>query len=57
MSLQSIPDKLKDKTTSQVIASFFEPPIGALIAAIVSTFGIWLMASLLYVCDIPPQLC
>ena len=51
--LQSIPDKLKDKTTSQVIASFFEPPIGALIAAILSTFGIWLIAALLYVCDIP----
>ena len=47
---QNIPDELaKAKTTGEVIAKFFQPPIGALIAAILSTFGIWLIACLLYV--------
>jgi len=49
MISQDIPNQLKDKTSSEVIASFFTPPIGALIAAMVSTFGIYLVASLLYV--------
>lgn len=44
----SIPSQLKDKTSSQVVASFFEPPIGALIAAMISTFGIYFTASFLY---------
>lgn len=44
-----IPENLKNKTTSEVILSFFTPPIGALIAAAISTFGIYLIASCLYV--------
>jgi len=44
----SIPNDLKNKTTGQVIASFFTPPVGTLIAAMVSTFGIYLFASILY---------
>ena len=46
---KDIPDDLKNKTTSQVIATFFEPPVGALIAASISTFGIYFFASFLYV--------
>lgn len=46
---KSIPNDLKNKTTGQVIASFFTPPVGTLIAAMVSTFGIYLFASILYV--------
>ncbi|KAA1466457.1 chitin synthase [Dentipellis sp. KUC8613] len=44
----NIPEQLKNKSTGQVIATFFTPPVGALIAAMVSTFGIYLVASLLY---------
>jgi chitin synthase len=44
----NIPSELKSKTTSQVILTFFKPPVGALIAAMVSTFGIYLFASILY---------
>jgi chitin synthase len=44
-----IPKQLENKSSSEVIASFFTPPIGALIAAMVSTFGIYLVASILYV--------
>ncbi|KAI0346769.1 glycosyltransferase family 2 protein [Trametopsis cervina] len=45
----NIPNILKDKTTTgQVLAAFFEPPVGPLIAAIISTFGIYLFASILY---------
>jgi len=36
----NIPEMLKNKTTAAVIKSFFTPPIGALIAAAISTFGI-----------------
>jgi len=43
-----IPQMLKDKTSAEVIKSFFTPPIGALIAAAISTFGIYLVASVLY---------
>jgi len=32
----------------QVVLTFFKPPVGALIAATVSTFGIYLFASFLY---------
>nr|ADX07293.1 putative chitin synthase [Flammulina velutipes] len=46
--LLNIGAELKDKTTSQVITSFFTPPIGALIAAMFSTFGIYFIASFLY---------
>jgi len=44
----NIPNLLKGLSTSQVIATFFEPPVGSLIAAMVSTFGIYLFASFLY---------
>ncbi|KAI1786680.1 glycosyltransferase family 2 protein [Ganoderma leucocontextum] len=47
-SFMNIPSQLKNLSTSQVIATLFKPPIGALIAAILSTFGIWLIACLLY---------
>lgn len=46
---QNIPNELKNKTTAQVILTFFTPPVGALIAAMVSTFGIYFAASFLYV--------
>lgn len=44
----NIPSELKNKTTVQVIETFFTPPVGALIAAMVSTYGIYLFASFLY---------
>jgi chitin synthase len=44
----NIPNELKNKTTAQVILTFFTPPVGALIAAMVSTFGIYFAASFLY---------
>ncbi|PBK69723.1 glycosyltransferase family 2 protein [Armillaria solidipes] len=47
-AFSNISSDLQNKSTSQVIASFFTPPIGALIAAMVSTFGIYLIASFLY---------
>ena len=49
---KDIPNQLKNKTTSQVILTFFEPPVGALIAASISTFGIYFFASFLYVSHI-----
>ena len=48
-AFSQLPEKLKDKTSAEVIKSFFTPPIGALIAAAISTFGIYLIASCLYV--------
>ncbi|KAI0068690.1 chitin synthase [Artomyces pyxidatus] len=47
-AFSNIPNELKNKTTSQVIATFFKPPVGSLIAAMVSTFGIYFIASFLY---------
>jgi len=44
----AIPGDLKNKTTTQIILTFFEPPVGALVAAMVSTFGIYTFASFLY---------
>jgi len=44
----NIPNELKNKTSAEVIKTFFTPPVGALIAAMVSTFGIYLIASFLY---------
>lgn len=52
---QNIPNELKNKTTSEIVATFFKPPVGSLIAAMVSTFGIYLFASILYVSLV--QLC
>ncbi|KAH9179673.1 glycosyltransferase family 2 protein [Lactarius sanguifluus] len=46
--LLNIPNELKSKTNSEIIATFFKPPVGSLIAAMVSTFGIYLFASFLY---------
>ncbi|KAJ7228697.1 glycosyltransferase family 2 protein [Mycena pura] len=43
-----IPNQLANKSSAQVIATFFKPPVGALIAAMVSTFGIYAIASFLY---------
>ena len=40
MRFQNIPNELKGESASQVVASFFKPPIGALIAAMVSTYGV-----------------
>jgi hypothetical protein len=50
---KNIPSELKHKTVGQIILTFFEPPVGALIAAMVSTFGIYLFASFLYVSQTP----
>lgn len=50
-----IPEMLKNKTTAEVVQSFFKPPIGALIAAAISTFGIYLIASCLYVRGLIPR--
>ncbi|TFK43571.1 glycosyltransferase family 2 protein [Crucibulum laeve] len=47
-SFQTIPQQLAGKGSSEIIAAFFKPPIGALIAAMVSTFGIYFFASFLY---------
>lgn len=47
-SFAAIPSQLKNKTSSEVAAAFFQPPIGALIAAMISTFGIYFTASFLY---------
>ncbi|KAF8639963.1 hypothetical protein AX17_001213 [Amanita inopinata Kibby_2008] len=44
----NIPNLLKNKTTAEVILTFLNPPVGALIAAMVSTFGIYFIASFLY---------
>ncbi|KAG6919403.1 Chitin synthase, class 1 [Tephrocybe rancida] len=45
---KAIPKLLEHKTTAQVIATFFVPPVGALMAAMISTFGIYFVASFLY---------
>ena len=44
----NIPKELENKTSTQIILTFFTPPVGALIAAMVSTFGIYFFASFLY---------
>ena len=48
----NIPDQLKNKTTMQIVETFFTPPVGSLVAAMVSTFGIYFTASFLYVSDL-----
>ncbi|KAI6164829.1 glycosyltransferase family 2 protein [Pisolithus thermaeus] len=48
VAFANIPSELQNKTTTQVILTFFTPPVGALIAAMVSTFGIYFLASFLY---------
>ncbi|EJD01146.1 chitin synthase [Fomitiporia mediterranea MF3/22] len=43
-----IPSELKSKSVGEVVLSLIKPPIGALVAAMVSTFGIYLFASFLF---------
>ncbi|KAF9247266.1 glycosyltransferase family 2 protein [Melanogaster broomeanus] len=43
VAFMNIPDELKNKTVGQVILTFFTPPVGALIAAMVSTYGKFLL--------------
>ncbi|KAG5639022.1 hypothetical protein H0H81_007930 [Sphagnurus paluster] len=45
-SFSAIPELLKHKTTAEVIQTFFVPPVGALIAAMVSTYGMYINDSL-----------
>ncbi|THH31301.1 hypothetical protein EUX98_g2888 [Antrodiella citrinella] len=47
-AFMAIPDELKGKTASQIASIFFTTQVGALVAAMVSTFGIYLIASFLY---------
>ncbi|PFH46163.1 glycosyltransferase family 2 protein [Amanita thiersii Skay4041] len=47
-AFQNIPNELKNKSSTEIIKSFFTPPVGSLIAAMVSTFGIYFTASFLY---------
>ncbi|KAJ3559212.1 hypothetical protein NM688_g478 [Phlebia brevispora] len=47
-AFMNIPNMLHNMSTGEIILSFFKPPIGALIAAMVSTFGIYFFASFLY---------
>ncbi|RPD66734.1 chitin synthase [Lentinus tigrinus ALCF2SS1-7] len=48
VAFKNIPNELKGASTSEILGKIFKPPIGALIAAMMSTFGIWLIACLLY---------
>ncbi|TFK28777.1 glycosyltransferase family 2 protein [Coprinopsis marcescibilis] len=47
-AFKKIPAQLAGKTPGEVASAFFAPPIGALIAAMVSTYGIYLISSILY---------
>lgn len=47
-AFMDIPRQLENLSTSDAAAAFFKPPIGALIAAMISTYGIYLFASILY---------
>ncbi|KAF8231892.1 glycosyltransferase family 2 protein [Tricholoma matsutake] len=44
----AIPNLLKNLSPGQVIVTFLKPPVGSLIVAMVSTFGIYFIASFLY---------
>jgi len=44
----AIPKQLEGLSGGEVVGEFFKPPIGPLIAAMVSTYGIYLFASILY---------
>ncbi|KAF5364984.1 hypothetical protein D9758_008079 [Tetrapyrgos nigripes] len=49
LAFREIPEALAgNKSTTDVIKSFFLPPVGPLIAAMISTFGIYFFASFLY---------
>jgi chitin synthase len=43
-----LPATLRGQTAAQIASSFFSSPVGALIAAMISTFGIYFTASFLY---------
>ncbi|KAF4566216.1 Chitin synthase, class 2 [Pleurotus pulmonarius] len=43
-----IPALLDGKTSSEVISAFFGPPIGPLVAALISTFGVYFIGSFLF---------
>lgn len=47
-AFSAIPAELKDKSASEVFSTFFTTQVGALVAALVSTFGIYFIASFLY---------
>lgn len=47
LAFKAIPQVLKESSDSAV-ATFFKPPIGALVVAMISTFGIYFTASFLY---------
>lgn len=49
ISFQAIPALInQQKSTADIVKLFFTPPVGALIVAIISTFGIYFTASFLY---------
>ncbi|EKM80319.1 hypothetical protein AGABI1DRAFT_113517 [Agaricus bisporus var. burnettii JB137-S8] len=49
-AFKNIPNELsfEGKSAGEIVLQFFEPPVGALIAAMISTYGIYLVASFLY---------
>ncbi|KAF8625346.1 hypothetical protein AX17_006888 [Amanita inopinata Kibby_2008] len=50
-SFANIHNAMRDKkSASQILLAIFEPPVGPLLAAMLSTFGIYLISSILY-CD------
>jgi chitin synthase len=49
VSFKTVIKLLKSETASEVATSFFKPPVGPLVAALVGTFGIYFFASFLYV--------
>ncbi|RPD54723.1 class III chitin synthase, partial [Lentinus tigrinus ALCF2SS1-6] len=48
VAFKNIPNELKGASTSEILRKIFKPRIGALIAAMMPTFDIWLAACLLY---------
>ena len=53
----NIPNLLKGLSPSEVAKTFISGPVGTLIAAAVSTFGIYFIASFLYVSRRSTPLC
>ncbi|KAJ2931569.1 hypothetical protein H1R20_g5411, partial [Candolleomyces eurysporus] len=47
-AFKEIPKLLEGKNSAEAARAFFEPPVGALIAAMISTYGIYFIASFLY---------
>ncbi|KAK0235318.1 glycosyltransferase family 2 protein [Armillaria nabsnona] len=49
LAFKDIPKALQGhKSTMEIVTSFFNPPLGPLVAAMISTFGIYFFASFLY---------